>query len=68
MTSNYQTSTTISGETRTFSTSAVGMKFGVFNLVTEEITHAFATRDEAQDFIVVELRKPSLIVELISAN
>lgn len=68
MTSNYQTSTTISGETRTFSTSAVGMKFGLFDLVTEEITHAFATIGEAQDFIVCELRKPVMIVELVPAN
>lgn len=68
MTSNYQTSTTISGEIRTFSSASVGMKFGVFNLLTEQITHAFATSDEAQDFIVVELRKPAVIVELVSAN
>jgi hypothetical protein len=44
------------------------MKFGVFNLVTEKITHAFATIGEAQDFIVIELRKPALVVELVSAN
>jgi hypothetical protein len=68
MTSNYQTSTTINGEIQTFSTSATEMKFGVFNLLNEKITHAFATLGEAQDFIVIELRKPALVVELISAN
>lgn len=68
MTSNYQTSTTINGEIHTFSTSATEMKFGVFNLLTEKVTHAFATHAEAQDFIVIELRKPSIVVELVPAN
>ena len=68
MTSSLQTTTTINGEIHIFSTSATEMKFGVFNLVTEKITHAFATHAEAQDFIVLELRKPSLVVELIPAN
>ena len=68
MTSNYQTINTINGERHTFSTSATEMKFGVFNLLTEKITHAFATHGEAQDFIVIELRKPAIVVELVHAN